>query len=584
MSDAPAADQTTSPGRNFDPSLSDADVDRVLSFEPFCGMDPDKFAPSAPLRDIVRNEMRILRFDEGDIVIREGDYGTSAFLLISGAVDVIMPSTLSAEILGRGEVKKKSVLRAMSQLWSNPKLPEVNHVSGLPDGTAARGAEGGLAGVFIEDAGTVLAGVGLVRLEQGQLFGEIAALTRAARTTSIVAAGEVEVLEIRRQAVREIRRRVATFREYVDHLYRSHTLITHLQNTPIFSHLGADLIKTIAEATVFESYGDFDWHISFNRLADASSQERLAEEPVIAEEGNYPDGLLLLRSGFARVTERISNGERTLGYIGTGATYGFEEIAQHYRSDNDEFVPLGTSLRAVGYADILRVPTSIIEAHVLPTLPEHLWPVSRATGSNRAVRRGAWSPVSRPFQAHSNNVPDIETALIEHLVENRYINGSATMLIDLDRCIRCDACLEACAKGHDNNPRFVRHGQRYDRYMVANACMHCVDPVCMIGCPTGAIHRDRDTGSVVINDATCIGCSTCANNCPYDNIRMVEVRDTAGGFLRSAASGDAQFKATKCDLCLEQVGGPACQRACPHDALVRLDMQDLPSLATWLDR
>ena len=60
--------------------------------------------------------------------------------------------------------------------------------------------------------------------------------------------------------------------------------------------------------------------------------------------------------------------------------------------------------------------------------------------------------------------------------------------------------------------------------MVANACMHCVDPVCMIGCPTGAIHRESIEGQVVINDRTCVGCATCANSCPYDNIQMVEIR------------------------------------------------------------
>jgi Fe-S-cluster-containing hydrogenase component 2 len=44
------------------------------------------------------------------------------------------------------------------------------------------------------------------------------------------------------------------------------------------------------------------------------------------------------------------------------------------------------------------------------------------------------------------------------------------------------------------------------------------------------------------------------------------------------------MKATKCDLCASQHGGPACQRACPHDALRRVDMQQLPALADWIDR
>jgi Fe-S-cluster-containing dehydrogenase component len=121
--------------------------------------------------------------------------------------------------------------------------------------------------------------------------------------------------------------------------------------------------------------------------------------------------------------------------------------------------------------------------------------------------------------------------MLEFLTENRFYNGTATMMIDLDRCTRCDDCVRACAATHDGNPRFLRHGPISGRLMVANACMHCVDPVCMIGCPTGAIHRDSFGGQVVINPSTCIGCKACFNNCPYDAIRMVEIRDTDGDIL-----------------------------------------------------
>ena len=44
------------------------------------------------------------------------------------------------------------------------------------------------------------------------------------------------------------------------------------------------------------------------------------------------------------------------------------------------------------------------------------------------------------------------------------------------------------------------------------------------------------------------------------------------------------IKATKCDLCVEQMGGPACERACPHGALKRMNMNDLALLADWLAR
>ena len=106
----------------------------------------------------------------------------------------------------------------------------------------------------------------------------------------------------------------------------------------------------------------------------------------------------------------------------------------------------------------------------------------------------------------------------------------------------------------------------------------------MIECPTGAISRREEDGVVVINDTTCIGCSTCANNCPYDAIRMVEIRNNDGSFVRDSTTRAPIPKATKCDLCVDQLGGPACQRACPHDALVRINMQAVEQLVDWQDR
>jgi Fe-S-cluster-containing dehydrogenase component len=120
--------------------------------------------------------------------------------------------------------------------------------------------------------------------------------------------------------------------------------------------------------------------------------------------------------------------------------------------------------------------------------------------------------------------------------------------------------------------------------MIAQACMHCADPVCMIGCPTGAIGWDPSSGVARINDQTCIGCSTCADSCPYDNIQMVEARGSRGELLVDEATGQPIAKATKCDLCSDLPGGPACQRACPHDALVRLDLGNLTELAAWANR
>ena len=42
-------------------------------------------------------------------------------------------------------------------------------------------------------------------------------------------------------------------------------------------------------------------------------------------------------------------------------------------------------------------------------------------------------------------------------------------------------------------------------------------------------------------------------------------------------------RAEKCDLCIGRSGGPSCERACPHDALTRVDLRDADALMKWLE-
>jgi Fe-S-cluster-containing dehydrogenase component len=309
---------------------------------------------------------------------------------------------------------------------------------------------------------------------------------------------------------------------------------------------------------------------------------RPEKEPVIVQEGDYPNGIVLLRAGFARVSQKFGGGERTLNYIGAGQIFGLDEIAHNWRK-KDAAVNFQFSLRAIGYTHLLIVPTRVMEEIVLPSLPKDELPAPIEIAKDELDSPSVPSSKTRDARPET---PDpkpesVGAEVLEFLTENRFFNGTASMVIDLDRCTRCDDCVRACASTHDNNPRFLRHGPTAGSLMVANACMHCADPVCMIGCPTGAIHRESFAGQVVINPDTCIGCKACFNNCPYDAIRMVEVRDANGEFLVDPELKPIS-KATKCDLCVENHGGPACERACPHGALSRLNLNNLDALSKWL--
>jgi Fe-S-cluster-containing hydrogenase component 2 len=102
------------------------------------------------------------------------------------------------------------------------------------------------------------------------------------------------------------------------------------------------------------------------------------------------------------------------------------------------------------------------------------------------------------------------------------IQGQRLMLIDLSRCTRCDECVRACVATHaDGHSRLYLDGPRLGNYLVPTTCRSCLDPVCMIGCPVGSIHKGNN-GQIVIED-WCIGCGLCANNCPYGSIRMDDI-------------------------------------------------------------
>ena len=156
--------------------------------------------------------------------------------------------------------------------------------------------------------------------------------------------------------------------------------------------------------------------------------------------------------------------------------------------------------------------------------------------------------------------------------------GQQLMLVDLDKCTRCQECVKACVDAHDDGrTRLYLDGPRYGKYLVPVTCRKCVDPVCMIGCPVGAINRGSN-GEIQISD-WCIGCSKCADQCPYGSIQMDLLPQSPpldddlqnlfgpGYELRSVME-----KAIVCDLCSSTPSGePSCVYACPHDAAVRVN-------------
>ena len=112
----------------------------------------------------------------------------------------------------------------------------------------------------------------------------------------------------------------------------------------------------------------------------------------------------------------------------------------------------------------------------------------------------------------------------------------------------------------------------------------------MKDCPPDAIRR-APNGEVYVQD-NCIGCGNCEKNCPYDVIQMAGAKDDAPNLLnwiltgKGRAPGERQpiedpaagKKAVKCDMCKDLTGGPACVRACPTGAAIRISPAEFVNL------
>jgi Fe-S-cluster-containing hydrogenase component 2 len=286
---------------------------------------------------------------------------------------------------------------------------------------------------------------------------------------------------------------------------------------------------------------------------------------VICKQGSAADGFYIVRIGFVRVSKEMAGGEMVVGYLSRGNCFG-------------EMGLLGEGIRtatctALDHAEVVRIGVEQFNA-LLSASPE--------------VRRALEEVAKEREEQNQQRLAEVESVSLDAVLTQGLIEAQSLLLLDLDRCTRCDACVRACADTHGGVTRLVREGLRLDHYLVASSCRQCRDPLCMIGCPVGSIRRKRSL-EIVIED-WCIGCGLCAKGCPYGNINMQALIDDAADAVTAPVEAPAEpapdgkvvnasaarlkaapkKKATACDLCSD-LDEPSCVYACPHDAAHRVD-------------
>ena len=454
------------------------------------------------------------RFRAGDVIFREGEFGSTAFYLLEGKVEVFL-STPRAHVNTRPQSGILSRLKSVLVGRREDTREEEN-----------------LSRQYISiDAPVDLSyDRPVAELGEGDLFGEMSCMSFYPRSATVRATTDCVALEMLRNVL-DVLQKNKTFRAQLDRKYRERALETHLRSVPLMRSLTSGFI---------------------DHLRERIDLIRYAPGEVIFKQGDEADAFYLVRLGFVKVTENYPGGELVLGYLSKGNYFG-------------EIGLLGAGKRtatcsALDHVEVVRITAADFTAMI------EEFPEIRAQLTLEARER---------VQENETRYKRVSTVPVDRFLEQGLMEAQSLLVLDLSKCTRCDQCVKACADSHEGVTRLIRDGVRFENFLIATSCRQCRDPLCMVGCPVGAIRR-KNSLEVIIED-WCIGCGLCANNCPYGNINIHEflkpldepereLNEKGEVFVRKA---QVVRKATSCNLCHDQPE-PNCVYACPHDAAHRV--------------
>ena len=507
---------------------------QLAEFEVFADYD-EKF-----LRRI-SPDVSVAFWEEGAVLFEEGSYIDLAFVIVEGSV------TLTLDHVERQDRNRPifDVTRTMIQ----PRPVGLSEATEIrrstdkfdPGARAPRPDDTSVTLLAMMDfdmpAGAVFS------LGPGEVFGEIGALNGWPQSVTARAETGCQVVQVRVPALRLMKRKSKAFKERVDTAYRRRSLRHQLRSAPLFESCSNELVDELAAKVELVS---------------------CAPEEIVVREDEVADAFFLVRSGFMKLTQRIGEGEIAVSYLSKGMTFGEIELLID-GVDGWEF-----TVSSVGYSELVKISRDDL---------------ARTLERNPEIEADLWGQVvARLKEAGASRRSPEQSQFLQFSLDNGLVEGSSILAIDLSICTRCDDCVRACADTHGGRPRFVREGDRYENLLIAKSCYHCRDPVCLIGCPTGAIRRANIGDVVEIADEICIGCSACASNCPYDAIVMHDTGSTwPGDAVPRSLRGKQRKVASKCDLCHTDPKGPACVRNCPQGCAIRVgSMDDFPALMKGL--
>jgi CRP-like cAMP-binding protein/Fe-S-cluster-containing hydrogenase component 2 len=514
-------------------------IDQLIEYLPAL-----KEVARAQLENWAKGAAVLHRFRKGEIVCEEGEFGSTAYYIVSGNVDIFINNPLAhlrtrpqSGFFGRSFARMKSF---------------------MTDDTQDRRAEAGQRQFIGIDANVDLPmHRPLAQLGPGDLFGEMTCRTYQPRSATVQAREPCVMVEMLRvildmlvgnRQVSEASKATSkvkmptfkgtSFKTELENKYRERSLNNHLRSVPLFATVSEEFLQHLKENVELVSYN---------------------QGQVICQEGDDADAFYLIRSGMVRVAQAMPGGDMVRTYLSRGDYFGEIGLLRAIKRT--------ATCSALDAVDVVKIPADDFNL-MLETFPDVRAQLEPVAAARIAADRQKTIPAGL----------QLDDFLNQGLFEAQNL-----LLIDLDNCTRCDACVRACATAHDGVSRLLRDGLRYDHFLVATACRSCRDPLCMTQCPVGSIRR-KENLEIIIED-WCIGCGKCAELCPYGNINMhplevikeirTEVKSTQEGVpptIKIEKKKTTAMKANTCDLCT-QLSTPSCVYACPHDAAKRVDPQ-----------
>ncbi|HUQ30772.1 MAG TPA: cyclic nucleotide-binding domain-containing protein, partial [Pyrinomonadaceae bacterium] len=420
----------------------------------------------------------------------------------------------------------------------------------------------------------------VAELQPGTTFGERSVLAGQPRNATITVPpkGRARVIEIQRPALRLLRK-LKKFGHMLDVSYRKYGLDRTLLEVEEASRdtFSPELLKQLGDAARFTVYG---------------------KNHVLCQEGDPLNRLVFIKNGWVRRVRGLPNPSQAdmvlelgkdvgVDFLGAGNCLGLEALGGEEKSVWKYSATIMTR------TEVMEIAVSRLRAN--PALREAV--VKQFSAFSVADDLPPEPPKDRRVIAAAGR--EITTGIVD---------GTNLLVMDMDLCIRCGNCSLACHKVHGRS-RLLRRGIHIARpvkpasraiqhVLSPSVCLHCQDPECLTGCPTGAIGRFAE-GQIDINPKTCIGCGDCATQCPYNAVTMVPRkasvletqsfgRKLKGWFslaepdLPEAVTDTENLLAVKCNLCENTPLNPkgakkaaySCQENCPTGALVRVNPRE----------